>query len=378
MANGKHDYYDVLEVSRNASDQEIKSAYRKQALKYHPDRNPGDKQAEERFKEAAEAYAVLSDGQKRAQYDRFGHAGLGGTAAGGAPGFDPSVFADFSDILGDLFGFGEVFGGSSRRSGNRPQRGADLRYDLELSFEEAAFGAKTKIKIPRRDACSECQGSGAKSGKGPASCPTCNGYGQVRYQQGFFSITRTCHECSGTGRVIRDPCPRCRGDGRVTDEKTMEIKIPGGVDNGSKLRITGEGEAGPRGGPSGDLYVVIHVQDHEFFERQEQDLYCHIPVSFPQAAMGAEIAVPTLDRDAEKLKIPAGTQTGTRFRLKGRGIPEINGHSRGDLFVTVEVVVPKKLSKEQRDLLTRFAATIDSENKPIQKKIIEKVREIFS
>jgi len=376
MASGKRDYYDILEVSRGASDPEIKSAYRKMALKYHPDRNPGNKDAEERFKEAAEAYAVLSDPQKRTQYDRFGHAGLG-AAAGGAAGFDPSVFADFSDILGDFFGFGDLFGGSTRRSGSRVQRGADLRYDLELSFEEAAFGTKTKVKIPKRETCTECKGSGARSGKGPSPCPTCNGYGQVRYQQGFFSITRTCHECSGTGRIIRDPCARCRGDGRVTEERTLEMKVPAGVDNGSKLRVANEGEAGVRGGPSGDLYVVIHVQEHEFFERQERDLYCHIPISFPQAALGADIPVPTLEGEEETLKIPAGTASGSRFRIRGRGIPEIGGRSRGDLYVTVDVVVPKKLSKEQREMLTKFAATIDAENKPIQKKILEKVKEIF-
>lgn len=375
--NGKRDYYEVLGVARNASEQEIKSAYRKLALQYHPDRNPGNKGAEEKFKEAAEAYSILSDAQKRAQYDRFGHAGVGTASGGGFGGFDPNVFADFSDILGDIFGFGDIFG-SGRRGGSRVQRGADLRYDIELTFEEAAFGKTTKIKVPRHETCEECNGSGAQKGSGPAACPTCNGYGQVRFQQGFFSITRTCSQCQGAGQIIKNRCPVCHGDGRVVREKTLELKIPAGVDSGSKLRITGEGDAGGRGGPAGDLYVVLHVQDHEFFERREHDLYCHIPVTFPQAALGATIEIPTLEREEEKLMVPAGTQTGSTFRVKGRGISKRGGSARGDLYVTVDVVVPTKLSREQKDLLTKLAGTIDTENKPIQKKILERVKEIFS
>src|SRR5213594_3296742 len=374
---GKRDYYEVLGVSRNASDQEIKSAYRKLALQYHPDRNPNNHEAEERFKEAAEAYSVLSDAQKRAQYDRFGHAGLG-PSGGGFSGFDPSVFSDFSDILGDIFGFGDFFGGASGRRGNRVQRGADLRYDLELSFEEAAFGAKTKIKVPRHEHCSECDGSGAQKGSGPTACPTCNGYGQVRYQQGFFSITRTCGQCHGSGQVIKNRCPVCHGDGRLVREKTLEIKIPAGVDDGSKLRISGEGDAGGKGGPAGDLYVVLNVQEHEFFERREYDLYCHIPISFPQAALGAQITVPTLDGGEERLMIPPGTQTASTFRIKSRGISKRGGSARGDLFVTLDVVVPGKMTREQKDLLTKLASTMETENKPIKKKILERVKEIFS
>jgi molecular chaperone DnaJ len=370
----KRDYYEVLGVSRTASDQEMKSAYRKLALQYHPDRNPGNEEAEELFKEAAEAYSVLSDAQKRANYDRFGHAGVGGAA--GAGGFDPNVFADFSDVLGDIFGFGDFFGGG-RRGGTRVQRGADLRYDLELTFEEAAFGITKKIKVPRHEACMECGGTGGLKGAAPATCQTCNGYGQVRFQQGFFSITRTCSQCHGTGQMIKNRCTVCHGDGRVVREKILELKIPAGVDHGSKLRVSGEGDAGGKGGGSGDLYVVLNVQEHEFFERREHDLFCHIPVSFPQAALGAQIAVPTLEREEEKLTIPGGTQTGSTFRIKGRGVSKRGGSARGDLYVTVNVIVPAKLSREQKELMTKFASTIETENKPIQKKILERVKEIF-
>jgi len=373
--NGKRDYYDVLGVARNASEQEIKSAYRKLALQYHPDRNPDNKEAEERFKEAAEAYSVLSDSQKRGQYDRFGHAGVG-TAAGGGFGFDPNVFADFSDILGDIFGFGDFFG--TGRRGSRVQRGADLRYDIELTFEEAAFGTTTKIKVPRHDTCAECNGSGAQKGSGPTTCPTCNGYGQVRFQQGFFAITRTCSQCHGTGQLIKNRCHGCHGEGRVIRERTLDLKIPAGVDTGSKMRVTGEGDAGGKGGSPGDLYVFLNVQEHEFFERREHDLYCHIPVTFPQAALGAQIMVPTLEHEEEKLSIPAGTQTASTFRIKGRGISKRGGSARGDLYVTVDVTVPAKLNREQKELLTKLSETIQTENKPIQKKILERVKEIFS
>ena len=374
--NGKRDYYEVLGVSRNASDQEIKSAYRKLALQYHPDRNPGSHEAEEKFKEAAEAYSILSDTQKRANYDRFGHAGVGG-GAGGFGGFDPNVFSDFSDILGDIFGFGDLFGGG-RRGGSRAQRGADLRYDLDLTFEEAAFGTTTKIKVPRHETCAECSGSGAQKGSGPATCPTCNGYGQVRFQQGFFSITRTCSHCHGSGQIVKNRCTVCHGEGRIVREKTLEIKIPPGVDSDSKLRISGEGDAGGKGGPAGDLYVVLNVHEHEFFERREHDLYCHIPISFAQAALGAQIKVPTLEGEEEKLTVPQGTQSGSTFRVKGRGVSKRGGSARGDLFVTLDVVVPTKLNREQKDLLTKLASTLETENKPIQKKILERVKEIFS
>src|SRR5919107_567654 len=320
----KRDYYEVLAVSRTATDQEIKSAYRRLAVKYHPDKNPNDAAAEEKFKEAAEAYSVLSDPEQRKRYDRFGHAGVSSSAAGagawGAPGF-----GGIEDILGDLFGFGDVFGGG--RGGSRrtsAQRGADLRYDLEISLEEAASGMTAQLRIPRLEACETCSGSGAKAGTQPESCSTCNGAGQVRYQQGFFSVSRLCGTCRGTGRVVKSPCESCRGAGRVEREKQMEVKIPAGVETGSRLRIGGEGEAGAQGGPSGDLYVVIHVKEHEVFERQGNNLYAAVPVSFAQAALGAEISVKTL-KGEQSLKIPAGTQTGTVFRIKGQGMPVLGG-----------------------------------------------------
>jgi molecular chaperone DnaJ len=372
----KRDYYEILSVTRTASDQEIKSSYRKLAMQFHPDRNPGNVEAEEKFKEAAEAYAVLSDTQKRAQYDRFGHAGLGGAAGGGFSGFDPSVFSDFSDILGDIFGFGDIFGGG-RRGGGRSQRGSDLRYDMELSFEDAVFGTKTTIKFPRHESCAECNGTGGASGSGASSCPTCNGYGQVRFQQGFFSVTRTCSQCGGTGQIIKNPCKSCRGDGRVVREKTIELKVPPGIDHGDKLRISGEGEAGARGAQPGDLYVVLIVKDHDFFERKENHLYCHIPISFPQAALGAEIAVPTLEGEEERLHIPAGTQPGTVLRVKGRGVPKRGGSARGDLYVTVNVIVPSKMSKEQKELVAKLGETFQDDNKPIEKKLLDRVKEIF-
>jgi molecular chaperone DnaJ len=361
-------------VSKSASDQEIKSAYRKLAMQYHPDRNPGNAEAEEKFKEAAEAYSILSDTQKRAQYDRYGHAGVSG-AGGGFNGFDPSVFADFSDILGDIFGFGDIFGG--RRSGSRSQRGADLRYDLELSFEEAAFGAKKRIQFPRHELCTECDGSGSAQGSGSSTCTTCNGYGQVRFQQGFFSITRTCSQCRGSGQVIKNPCKACRGDGRVVRERTLEVKVPAGVDTGDKLRVSSEGEAGARGRPPGDLYVVLAVREHEFFERREHDLYCHVSISFPQAALGAEISVPTLDGEEDRLRIPSGTQSGTVFRVRNRGITKRGGSARGDLYVTADVVIPSKLTKEQKELISRLDETFHHDNKPIEKRLLDRVKEIF-
>jgi molecular chaperone DnaJ len=373
----KRDYYEILTVTRTATDQEIKSSYRKLAMQFHPDRNPGNQEAEEKFKEAAEAYSVLSDTQKRAQYDRFGHQGVGGAAGGGGfNGFDPNVFSDFSDILGDIFGFGDLFGGG-RRGGGRSQRGADLRYDLELTFEHAVFGTKKTIKFPRHESCGECNGSGGAAGSGASSCPTCNGYGQVRFQQGFFSVTRTCSQCGGTGQIIKNPCKTCRGDGRVVKERSIELKIPPGIDHGDKLRITGEGEAGARGATPGDLYVVLAVKDHDFFERRENHLYCHIPISFPQAALGAEISVPTLEGEEERLHIPAGTQPGAVLRIKGRGVPKRGGSARGDLYVTVNVVVPSKMSKEQKELVAKLGETFHDDNKPIEKRLLDRVKEIF-
>lgn len=369
----KRDYYEVLGVSRTATEAEIKSAYRRLAVRYHPDKNPGDAEAEEKFKEAAEAYSILFDAEQRRRYDNFGHAGVSNSSGGagwGAPGF-----GGIEDILGDLFGFGDVFGGGragARRSA--AQRGADLRYDLEITLEEAAAGMTAQLRIPRLETCEKCQGSGAAEGTQPETCQTCSGAGQVRYQQGFFSVARTCSTCRGTGRVIKTPCDVCSGAGRVEKERTMEVKIPAGVETGSRLRIAGEGESGTQGGPTGDLYVVIHVKEHEQFERQGNNLYSSVPVTFAQAALGSEATVQTLDGQ-QQVKIPAGTQTGTVFRLKGQGVPTLGGRGRGDLFVSVTVVTPTTLTREQRRLLEQLA---EVESKDLEDKgLIDKVRDIF-
>jgi len=356
----KRDYYEILGVSRSATEVEIKSAYRKLALKYHPDRNPGDQLAEEKFKEAAEAYAILADGDKRSLYDRFGHAGVS-SAAGAGGGFDPSVFSGFEDILGglgDIFGFGDLFGGGRRRGG--PQRGADLRYDLEISFEESARGAETTIQIPRQENCGTCHGSGAAPGSSPSQCPQCRGQGQVRFQQGFFTVARTCPQCRGAGKIVTNPCKTCRGAGRVTHERKITVKIPAGIATGQQLRLQGEGESGAAGGPAGHLYVVVHVQEHEFFRRDGNNLFCEIPVNFTTVALGGEIQVPTLD-GVDTIKVPEGTQTGTTLRLRGKGMPDVNGRGRGDLFATVQVQTPKKLSKEQRQLLEQLSKALPKE-----------------
>ena len=353
----KRDFYEVLGVARSASESEIKSAYRKLAMKFHPDRNPGDKEAEEKFKEAAEAYAVLADAEKKQMYDRFGHAAVNQS---GAQGFDPSTFADFGDILGglgDIFGFGDAFGG--RRRGG-PQRGADLRYDLEITFEESARGAETSIQIPRQENCGTCSGSGCAAGSSPTTCPQCQGQGQVRFQQGFFTVARTCPQCRGTGRFITKPCGTCRGTGRETKERKITVKIPAGINTGQQLRLQGEGEAGSAGGPPGHLYVVVHVQEHEFFKRDGMNLYCEIPVNFPTLALGGEITVPTLDGN-ETVKVAEGTSTGTTLRLRGKGMPDVAGRGRGDLFATVQVRTPKKLTREQRYLLEELAKELPKE-----------------
>jgi molecular chaperone DnaJ len=376
----KRDYYEVLSVERNATDQEIKSAYRKLALKHHPDRNPGNKDAEEKFKEAAEAYAILADADKRAAYDRFGHAGVG--TAGGA-GFDPTIFADFGDILGglgDFFGFGDVFGGGRRRGANR---GADLRYDLEIDFDESAHGLETTIQVPREETCEACQGSGAAPGHGPEVCRQCGGHGQLRYQQGFFTVARTCGMCRGTGRVIAKPCVTCRGAGRVGRERRMTVKIPAGISSGQRLRLYGEGEHGMQGGPSGDLYVVVHVREHPFFKRDGDDLHCELPVQFPVLALGGSVRVPTLDDD-EALEVPEGTATDSTFRLKGKGMPNVSGRGRGDLFVTVKTAVPKKLTRDQRRLIEELGRTFDADREQAarndadgDKPFFERVKDIF-
>jgi molecular chaperone DnaJ len=347
----KADYYEVLGVPRNASEQEVKSAYRKLALKHHPDRNPGDKQAEERFKEAAEAYSVLGDADKRARYDAYGHAGLSGVSGAG---FDPTIFADFSDIVGDLFGFSDLFG---RRRGG-PRRGSDLRYNLDLAFEEALFGTEAQLQIPREEACSACSGSGAAPGTKPSSCPSCGGAGQVTFQQGFFSVSRTCSRCRGAGRIITSQCKECAGRARVSRERKLSVSIPPGVDTGSQLRLSGEGEVGSAGGPPGDLYVFVRVQDHPFFRRDGDSLFCEVPITFAQAALGATIEVPTPSGEQSKLQLPDGTQTGTSFRIKNQGAPRLGTRGRGDLHVTVRVAVPAKLTAQQRKLIEQLAPTL--------------------
>jgi molecular chaperone DnaJ len=378
----KRDYYAVLGVGKSASDQDIKSAYRKLALQYHPDRNPGDKAAEDKFKEAAEAYSVLADSDKRARYDRFGHAAVSGAAAN-AGGFDPTIFAEFDDIfgsIGDIFGLGGMFGG--RRRGGA-QRGADLRYDLEITFEQSATGLETAIQIPRQETCTTCQGSGAAAGSAPTTCPQCRGNGQLRYQQGFFTVARTCGQCRGTGRVVAKPCQTCHGAGTVEQLRKLTVKIPPGIASGQRLRLTGEGEAGSQGGPSGDLYVVIAVHEHPFFHREGNDLACQIPINFTTLALGGEIKVPSIQGDEETLKIPEGTMTGSVFTLRGKGMPDVSGRGRGDLYVTVQAITPRKLSREQKKLLEQLAATLPPQQfEPTPREtddrgLFDKVKDIF-
>jgi molecular chaperone DnaJ len=363
----------VLGVARTAGEQEIKSAYRKVAMRFHPDRNPGNPEAEERFKEASEAYAVLADAGKRAQYDRYGHAAVSGVS--GAGGFDPTVFQDFHDIFGEFFGFGDILGGGRRRT--RAQRGADVRHDLTLTFEEAAFGAAREVKIHRYETCEKCGGTGSASGQGATTCSTCGGRGQVRYQQGFFSVSRTCSACSGTGSVITDPCSKCHGEGRAPRDRVLEVKVPPGVEEGTRIRYAGQGDAGVHGGPAGDLYIVLTVKEHPFFEREGNHLYCRLPISFPQAALGAEVKVPTLEGEY-LLKIPAGTQSGATFRLRGKGIASLNGGGHGDLYVRVQVHTPAKLTKRQRELLRELEEGAAVENKPERASLFDKVKDIFS
>jgi len=371
----KRDYYEVLGVQRGASEQEIKSAYRKLALQYHPDRNPDNPGAEEKFKECSEAYAILADTEKRSMYDRYGHAGVGNAGAGA--GFDPTVFQDFSDIFGEFFGFGDLFGGGrTGRGRSRVQRGADLREDITIEFEEAVFGAEKKVSYRRHELCDTCKGSGSAAGKAPVSCRTCGGRGQVRYQQGFFSVARTCPSCQGAGSVISDPCTKCKGEGRVVQSKTVEAKIPAGVEDETRIRFTGLGEAGLHSGPAGDLYLVLHVKDHPFFERQGNDLHCVVPVSFTQAALGAEIKVPTLEGE-HNLKVPESTESGTVLKLRNKGVPVLNGHGKGDLFVEVRVQTPSKLTKRQRELLEELQGTTPMENKPQQRSILGKMKDMF-
>jgi molecular chaperone DnaJ len=379
MARTQHrDFYEVLGVTKTASVEEIKSAYRRSALKWHPDRNPANKEeAEIRFRESTEAYSVLSDVQKRQIYDTYGHAGLAG--ATGQSDFNASIFQDFHDIFGEFLGFEDLFGGGRGRAGrSRVQRGADLRYDMTLTFEEASAGINTKIRVPRQEYCESCNGAGAKKGTGVVACQTCGGRGQLVYQQGFFTINRTCPACQGAGQIVKERCPDCRGQGRVDRERTIDLRIPPGVDTGTRLRVQGEGEPGPNGGPPGDLYVVLEVKEHSFFERRGADLYCTIPLSIAQAALGAEVLVPGLNGE-ERLKVPEGTQSGAVFRIKGKGLPDPHGGGRGDLYYHVRVLTPIKLSKEQRKLLEQLHSTLKVDNKPAERgsSLFDKVKDIF-
>jgi molecular chaperone DnaJ len=377
----KRDYYTVLGVNRDASEEDLKKAYRKLAMKHHPDRNPEDKGAEDKFKEAKEAYEVLSDAKKRAAYDQFGHAGVDATAGfgAGARGAGPEGFGGFADAFGDIFGeiFGQGRGGGPR--GNGVFRGADLRYNLELSLEDAARGTEAKIRIPTLEQCAACHGSGAKPGTKPSTCATCGGRGEVRVSQGFFSIQQTCPACHGTGKVVSDPCPTCEGAGRTRKHKTLSVKIPAGVDQDDRIRLAGEGEAGVNGGPSGDLYVVVQLKPHPVFQREGADLHCEMPISFTTAALGGEIEIPTLDGQA-KIKIPAETQTGQVFRLRSKGIRPVRGSVVGDLYCHVAVETPVRLTARQKELLREFEAINlkdPASHTPRAKSFFDRVKEFF-
>ena len=366
----KRDYYEVLGVSKDIDGKELKKAYRKKAMKYHPDRNPGDAEAEEKFKELSEAYEVLSDADKRAAYDRYGHEAVDGSAGG----FGGQGGADFSDIFGDVFG--DIFGGGGRRQ-QGPAPGADLRYQMELSLEEAVRGVEKKIRIPTMVGCKACSGTGAKEGSKPSTCGTCNGHGQVRMQQGFFSVQQTCPRCQGRGQVIEDPCTSCRGRGVIEETKTLSVKIPAGVDTGDRIRLAGEGEAAPNGGRTGDLYVQVAVKQHPIFERDGKHLYCEVPINFADAALGGDLEVPTLSGRV-KLSIPEGTQTGKMFRLRGKGIKPVRGGSVGDLLCKVVVETPVGLSKEQKDLLDQFReSTTGKKHQPKSSSWFDSVKGFF-
>ncbi len=371
----KRDYYEILGVSKDVSEADLKKAYRRVAMKHHPDRNPDDKASEEKFKEASEAYEILSNSQKRTAYDQYGHAGVDGNAGGGYGG--GAGAGNFSDIFGDVFG--DIFGGGGGGRHRGPQPGSDLRYNLDIDLEEAVKGTTTKIRIPTLVACKPCDGSGAKKGSAPVTCTTCGGAGQVRMQQGFFSVQQTCPNCRGKGKMISDPCGSCYGQGRVEETKTLSVKVPPGVDTGDRIRLSGEGEASPDGGPSGDLYVQMNVRAHKIFERDGKHLYCEVPISIVDAALGGELEVPTLDGRV-KLKIPSETQTGKLFRLRGKGVAPVRGGSTGDLLCKVSVETPINLTKKQKELLKELQQTFDDGNgdqSPLKKSWFEGVKNFF-
>lgn len=372
MSVAKRDYYEVLGVVRGCDDQTLKSAYRKLALQYHPDRNPDNQEAEDRFKEAAEAYAVLSDTQKRASYDRFGHQGVSNGA-----GFDGGNVTDLGDLFGDLFG--DIFGGGGGRGRRRsaPQRGDDIRYDLQISFEDAMRGISADIQVPRMDPCSKCQGSGAEPHGGLITCTVCQGRGEVLYQQSFLSIRKTCPTCGGRGKIIRQACSQCRGEGFSRSERKLKVTIPAGVDNGMQLRLTGEGNPGPPGSQPGDLYVVISVAEHAIFHRRENDLHCSLPINVAQAVLGADIEIETLD-GIQTVRISEGTQSGSQFRLRNLGVPHLNSRARGDLFVHIDVQIPKRLTREQKRLFEQLREVLPVENAPHEKSVFEKVKDFFA
>ena len=379
MATEKRDYYEVLGVGQNATDEEVKRAYRKLAVKFHPDKNPDDPHAEEKFKELGEAYDVLMDPDKRAAYDHYGHAAF----ASGGGGFGRGSFHDPFEIFREVFGGGGVgggifetfFGGGGTRTDDQ-RRGSDLRYDMEIKLEEAAFGADKQIEIEKLDTCDQCSGSGAEPGSRKISCPACGGRGQVVSSRGFFHISQTCPRCRGAGEIIEKPCPKCRGEGRMEKLSRVKVQIPAGIREGTRLRLLGNGEAGINGAPTGDLYVIIHIKEHKIFQREGDDLYCELPISFSVAALGGEIDVPTLEGKAQ-LKVPAGTQGGQLFKLRGKGIVNVNGRGRGDLFARLIVEVPTQLNTEQRNKLEEFAALCSDQNTPMRKSFFERAREFF-
>jgi len=374
----KRDYYEILQVSKQADDAELKSAFRKMAKKYHPDRNQGNDESEKRFKEIGEAYEVLKDPQKRAAYDQYGHAAFEGGGGPGGAGFGADFGASMSDIFEDLFGFGGAAGGARQRGAGGRQRGDDLRYNMEITLEEAFKGKNAEISVPTPRACGTCKGSEAKKGTKPTSCRTCQGSGKVRAAQGFFTIERTCPDCHGHGEVIGSPCPDCRGSGRKVKERTLSVNIPAGVEDGTRIRLAGEGEAGTKNGPAGDLYIFLSIRPHEFFQRDGADLFCRVPISMTAAALGGQIEVPTVDGGRTRVKIPEGTQAGKQFRLRSKGMPVLRTNKLGDMYIQVEVETPKNLSKKQKDLLKAFAKSCTDDTHPESSGFFDRVKEFWN